>query len=128
MKTLEFSGRVFSGLGEGTRFVGLDWVQDQLMEKVGFKPFPGTLNLRLSEECTILRSKLEKTVSYRICSPIGYCSGITYKARVEELNCAIVIPEIRGYPKDVLEIIAPFNLRELLKINDGDKVSVSVCL
>jgi len=44
------------------------------------------------------------------------------------LECAIVIPEVAGYPEDVLEIVAPANLRETLQLEDGDEITVTVNL
>jgi CTP-dependent riboflavin kinase len=43
-------GKVFVGLGEGGKFVALEWVEKQIKEKLGFKPYPGTLNLKIEEK------------------------------------------------------------------------------
>ncbi|MEM2477681.1 MAG: DUF120 domain-containing protein, partial [Thermoproteota archaeon] len=32
------------------------------------------------------------------------------------------------YPKDILEIIAPVNLRETLGLKDGDEIEITVLL
>ncbi|MBC7129766.1 DUF120 domain-containing protein, partial [Candidatus Bathyarchaeota archaeon] len=40
------------------------------------------------------------------------------------VKCAIIIPEVDGYPGNVMEIIAPVNLREKLGLKDGDIVEV----
>jgi CTP-dependent riboflavin kinase len=44
--TLE--GHLCSGLGEGAGFIALDWVEHQFHAKLGFAPYPGTLNLNLA--------------------------------------------------------------------------------
>ncbi|MEM2419584.1 MAG: DUF120 domain-containing protein, partial [Candidatus Bathyarchaeia archaeon] len=41
-KTIQVKGKVFSGTGEGSKFVGLKWVKNQIEEKLGFTPFKGT--------------------------------------------------------------------------------------
>ncbi|MEM3712744.1 MAG: DUF120 domain-containing protein [Thermoproteota archaeon] len=41
---------------------------------------------------------------------------------------AVVIPRVPSYPKDMLEIIAPVNLRETLGLKDGDEIEVTVLL
>jgi len=64
----------------------------------------------------------------KVCPAEGYCSGKIFKAFVGMSECAIVIPEVAGYPQDVLEIIAPANLREKLQLADGDKITVTVNL
>jgi riboflavin kinase len=42
------------------------------------------------------------------------------------VKCAIIVPEIASYPSDMLEIIAPVNLREKLSLKDGDTLEVKV--
>lgn len=128
MKKIELSGKVFSGRGEGEKFLELPWVKRQVKEKLGFIPYHGTLNVRLSEESAKRRKLLEKATSMKVCPAEGYCSGKIFKAFVGVLECAIVIPEVAGYPRDVLEIIAPANLREKLQLADGDKITVTVNL
>jgi riboflavin kinase len=128
LKKIELSGKVFSGRGEGEKFLELPWVKRQVKEKLGFIPYHGTLNVRLSEESAKRRKLLEKATSMKVCPAEGYCSGKIFKAFVGVLECAIVIPEVAGYPRDVLEIIAPANLREKLQLADGDKITVTVNL
>ncbi len=86
-----------------------------MKEKVGFTPYPGTLNIKLSEDSAVKRQLLKGTATSRICPGEGYCSGIVYKASLGSLKCAVVIPEVDGYPEDVLEIIAAVNLRKALE-------------
>ena len=126
MGTRNLRGKVSSGSGEGAKFVSLDWTVRQVEETVGFTPYPGTLNLRLLGEGVAIRRQIEKKVVARICPQTGYCAGLICKASIYSINCAIVIPLLKDYPIDVLEVIAPVNLRKALKIHDGDEVSVSV--
>ena len=97
-----------------------------MKEKLGFTPYAGTLNLRLSAESEQQRWALEKSAFLRVCPEEGCCSGILFKASIGKLECAIVIPEVERYPKDVLEVIAQNNLRESLSLHDGDEVTVTV--
>ena len=128
MSKLEFRGRVFSGSGEAAEFVKLPWFQTQVLEKVGFSPFLGTLNLRLSEESVWLRTKLRVTAVSKICSTEEYCEAALFKGRIGGTDCAVIVPRVKDYPRDVLEIVAPVDLRKRLKVNDGDEVSVEVSL
>ena len=128
MERITLCGAVFSGGDEGKNFVDLPWVKRQIREKLGFIPYSGTLNLRLSEESVKRRKLLEKAHSIKVCPAEGYCNGVLIKASIGTLECAIVVPEIAGYPKDVLEIIASVNLREKLQLEDGAEVAVSVNL
>ena len=96
--------------------------------KLGFTPYNGTLNLKLSEESAKHRKQLEKATSIKVCPAKGFCSGTVIKASMGALECAIVIPEVAGYPEDILEIVAPANLRESLQLMDGDEITVTVNL
>ena len=121
-----FQGTVFSGKGEGRKFIDLPWVKAQIIEKLGFTPFRGTLNIHLTKETAENKKLLENTQHFDICPEKGYCNGLLIKANVRDLECAIVVPEIPNYPNDVLEVIAPFCLRERLSLADGDEVIVTV--
>ncbi|HIC83965.1 MAG TPA: DUF120 domain-containing protein, partial [Nitrososphaerales archaeon] len=42
------TGKVFSGLGEGAYYISLSGYKKQFISKLGYEPYPGTLNLKLS--------------------------------------------------------------------------------
>jgi len=46
-KAIFINGSVFSGFGEGAYYVTKGGYREQFSEKLGFTPFPGTLNIRL---------------------------------------------------------------------------------
>jgi|YelNatPaOPRAMG01_1025707.scaffolds.fasta_scaffold59146_2 riboflavin kinase len=123
-------GKIFSGSGEGAHFTALPWVRKQIKEKIGFMPHPGTLNIKLIEEFVEARKLLENAKALEIMPEPGYCSGKCFKAHIgkQNMSCAIVLPCIENYPRDVLEIVAPSNLREKLKLRDGDEVEVRIVL
>jgi len=126
LKRIELSGTVFSSRGEGKKFLDLPWVKRQIKQKLGFTPYLGTLNVRLSEESVKRKKLLEKAHSIKVCPADGYCSGKLFRAFMGKLECAIVVPEVAGYPQEVAEIIATVNLREQFQLKDGDKVTVAV--
>lgn len=126
MKALFLKGNVFSGKGEGARFIELSWVREQIEEKLGFAPFLGTLNIRLVGESIKLRQMLEKASGIEIMPREGFGRGNCFKAFIKGLECAVVIPKIADYPENILEIIASMNLRERFKLKDGDIVEVKV--
>ena len=43
-------GKVVGGSRQAAFFTQIQWVQDQCAEKLGFAPFPGTLNVELAPE------------------------------------------------------------------------------
>ncbi len=128
MKTLIFKGTVVSGQGSGKKFLSLPWVLSQVEAKLGYTPFLGTLNLRL-DSCSAARKKqLAKAKTENICPAEGYCVGLLVAARISGWECAVVLPQVKSYPEDMLEVIAPINLREQLQLKDGDSAKVSVTL
>ena len=120
---------VFSGKGEGAKFIKLPWVRKQITEKLGFTPHPGTLNIKLTRESLKLRTLLGKTGAIEISPAAGFHRGRCFQAYlINNLKCAVVIPETPDYPRDVIELIAPINLREKLRLRDGDCVEVKILL
>ncbi len=126
MPELFFRGTVFSGEGRGKKFVELSWFKQQVEQKLGFSPYSGTLNLRLLGKENEKRGLLETTGSLTVEPQTGYYSGLLFKATIDALECAVVIPIMPNYPNDVLEVIAPVYLREHLKLGDGSVVLISV--
>jgi len=49
-----------------------------------------------------------------------------FNVMIKDVRGAVIIPERTHYPEDVIEVIAPLNLREYLKVKDGSIVEVEV--
>jgi riboflavin kinase len=130
--SITLEGVLFSGLGEGAYYVTKEGYRKQFMEKLGFDPYPGTLNLKLTTEYDIkTRSELEAYPAIEI-------QGFKNETRTYgPVKCypAIINNKVKGavvyamrshYNASVLEIIAPVFLRSRLKLKDGNKVKVEV--
>jgi riboflavin kinase len=126
LKSLYLRGKIFSGKGEGAQFMKLSWVKKQIEEKLGFVPYPGTLDVRITTESVKLKRALAKA-GVDILPAAGFHEGKCYRASFRtELLCALVVPEVVSYPENVIEIIGPENLREKFHLSDGDPVEVKV--
>lgn len=129
MRILRIRGIVFSGKGEGAKFIELPWVKKQITEKLGFSPYRGTLNIELVKEEFEKRALLEKAQAIEISPVKGFSRGRCFKANLmDKLECAIVIPEVPNYLENVIEVIAPTNLRKKLQLRDGDSVEVKILM
>jgi len=129
MKTLKLKGTVSSGEGTGKKFVSLSWVKKQLTEKLGFTPYPGTLNLILTPTQIAEKQKLKEVEAIKIDPEENFCRGRCFKALVMgRVQGALIIPEIPNYPENLVEILAPVNLRRALGLKDGDVVDLTVFL
>lgn len=127
MRNLIITGKIVSGAGEGAYFTQIDWVSRQCDEKLGFIPYPGTLNLELSEEFLVTVESLEKEKGVELISPDPkFCNGKAFPVLLGEMRAAIIMPEekVRVHPKNIIEIIAPLNLKASLNLKDGDSVTV----
>jgi riboflavin kinase len=120
-------GNVFSGHKGGKLFVNLPWVREQMDEKLGFNPYAGTLNLRLPNETAL--DRLREANGIKIVPEKGYSEGKCFKALVNgKVEGAVVLPDVPDYPLDLLEVLAPVNLREKFGLEDGMEVIVTVIL
>jgi riboflavin kinase len=126
---LQVKGKVFSGSGEGAKFIQLPWVKTQIAEKLGFIPYPGTLNIKITEGSREFEKLLKKEKMTEILPAKGFCRGRCFKAiLMDNLKCAIIVPEIPNYAENIIEVIARVNLREKLKLKDGDVVEVQIAI
>ncbi|MBE7417926.1 MAG: CTP-dependent riboflavin kinase [Ideonella sp.] len=122
-----FTGVVCSGLGEGARFVAIDWVQREMRRALGFEPWPGTLNLRMAGTAwQRWRRALAQRPGIVLHPAAGFCAARCFAVRLDgRTAAAAVIPDVDGYPDDKLELVAPLALREALNLRDGSLVRVS---
>lgn len=130
---LLLKGVLFTGLAEGAYYVSKEGYRKQFRAKLGFDPFPGTLNIRLRKEEAQERRLLEGYSSVYIegfqNQKRSYGPAKCYKAIVEEkVRAAIILPIRAHYGEDVIEIISPESLRNRLKLKDGDAVNVRIFL
>ncbi|TRO43104.1 CTP-dependent riboflavin kinase [Candidatus Bathyarchaeota archaeon] len=132
-QALEFDGVLVSGLGEGAYYVQLQGYSEQFMQKLGFAPYPGTLNLRLSSDHFWVKKELESLPAIIITSfrmqrrTFGQvkCFRATINGTAEG---AIILINRTHHDDRIIEIIAPKNLRKTLKLTEGSRVHVSIRL
>jgi len=127
-------GRLFTGMFEGSYYVSRDKYHKQFIKKLGFDPYPGTLNLKLSSAFDRrMRRELEAHPAILIDGfkdgERTYGSVKCYPATInDEVEGAVVLINRTHHDPSVLEVIAPVYLRKRLKIRDGSQVRVRVHL
>ena len=129
-KSYVLGGTVVSGIGEGKYYMSLEPYKQQFAERLGFEPYPGTLNIRLSPSSLPIRKKIDVLDWIRI---KGFSTdGRTFgdarclPCRIGTISCGIVVPGRTHYPDDLIEVIAPVALRRKLGVEDTDSVTVEV--
>jgi riboflavin kinase len=128
--TLE--GVLFSGLGEGAYYVSKEGYRKQFIEKLGFDPYPGTLNIKLTTDYDVkTRTELE---AYPAVELQGFQND-TRSFGAAKCYPAIINNKVKGalltamrthYDSSVIEIVAPICVRTHLKLKDGQKIKVEV--
>jgi riboflavin kinase, archaea type len=129
-KGFVLNGTVVSGIGEGKYYMSLEPYKQQFNTHLGFEPYPGTLNIRLSSSSLPVRKKIDALNWIRI---KGFSTdGRTFgdakclPCRIGTISCGIVMPGRTHYPVDIIEVIAPIALRRKLGVEDTDTVTVEV--
>ncbi len=126
---LRFSGQVTSGLGEGRYYLSQPGYIVQFQERLGYTPYPGTLNIRVDPKELLRIDGLRDWEGIRIdgfqASGRTFGGASCYGGRINGRPCHLIRPD-RSHYQDVVELIAPESLRESLSVHDGDTVSVEV--
>jgi len=129
--TLAICGTVTTGMGEGEYYMGMTDYKDQFKKKLGFTPYPGTLNLKLrGAEDLSARQSLSGLPGTHIAGfkeeNRTFGSVKCFNAEVEGINGAVVMPKRTHHAPDTLEVISETHIRSRLKLEDGDKVCVRI--
>jgi riboflavin kinase, archaea type len=131
---ISFEGKVVSGMGEGAYYMSLEGYRTQFIEKLGYQPYPGTLNVKLSEQLyTNPRHDIDRSSHIYI---DGFSDGSRtygwvkcYPADINDgaiTDSAILILERTHYDNSLLEVIAPVCIKDYLGIRNGDNVKIRV--
>jgi riboflavin kinase len=122
-------GTAVKGVGDGKYYLSMPEYRRQVKERLGFAPFPGTLNIALSEP-----AKKARLLDARGIELEGFFREGRMLGAAKCFRCVIngrrkgaaIIPMRSHYGSGVLEIIAPANLRKTLKIRNGSRVKVEI--
>jgi len=123
-RTTVMRGRVVSGLGEGQYYISRQGYRNQFFQKLGFVPFPGTLNIKLDQPFNPGSHQVRIEGFQEEERSFGGCK--CYKIKLNGLEGAIIRPDRSSYPSDLVEVISPLRLREVLKLEDGDAVELTL--
>lgn len=128
MKTIKTNGTVTSGQAIANQYTQIPWAKRQIEEKLGFTPYPGTLNLNLSDkEAKKVKDILKDSRGIGITPAEGFLPAQCFTAIVmDRVEGAIVLPQKTDYPPSLLEIAAPVYLRRELSLKDGDQIEITI--
>lgn len=126
---VSFTGLVTSGLGEGRYYLSQPGYVVQFSERLGYTPYPGTLNVRLLGEALRKVSLVGAWHGIRIdgfqASGRTFGGATCFVARMNGHACHLIHPD-RSHYKDVVEFVAPDRLRDALSLKDDTSVNLDV--
>lgn len=130
-EAVTIKGELISGMGEGQYYITREGYARQFQEKLGFRPYPGTLNLLLeSGHDLVVREMLDNCpyVKVEAFEDENRTFGAVkcYSVSINGIKGAIISPLRTHHPRNVIEIIAPVYLRETLNLEDGNEVELKV--
>jgi len=133
---VDLTGTVTSGMGEGRHYISLSGYMEQFEDRLGYEPFPGTLNVDLTEESVRARSAMEALDPVPIDGwedgDRTYGPAVCYPAAIQTTDdetyeqAHVIAPERTHHDEDQLELIAPAKLRDEMDLDDGDHLTVHV--
>lgn len=132
--TIDLSGVLVAGMGEGKYYMSLKGYTKQFAQKIGYMPFPGTLNVKLD--------KKEHVESLRQLSNMdgtkidGFSDGKRTYGWVkcfacklnDKVDAQLIILERTHHDLSTIELISKFEIRKKLALKSGSSISIKITL
>lgn len=129
---IDLKGTLVSGMGEGAYYMSLKGYTQQFKSKIGYVPFPGTLNVRLDQKIhqeAIKQLETLEGVKIKSFSDGKRTYGWVkcFKAKLNNsINCELIILERTHHDDSIIELISKVCMRKTGKLKDGSKVSIKI--
>jgi riboflavin kinase, archaea type len=124
----ELEGEVFSGIGRGRYYVGHPEYQRRFESCLGYRPYPGTLNVKLGEKSVPAMRELKGARGVRIerftFEGEGFSALRCFGGSLSGERVAVLVIDVTHYNETVAELVSPGYLRGKLGLDDGDRVKV----
>ncbi|MEM2142421.1 MAG: DUF120 domain-containing protein [Candidatus Thorarchaeota archaeon] len=123
-------GVVVSGIGEGAYYVEV--YSSRFEKALGFRPFPGTLNVRATDKEARAQIQMMKAMPPLVVAGFtheGRTFGdvVCYRVKINDtVDGAVVVAQRTHHGEDILEIIAPVKLRDHLDLKDRSPLKLTV--
>ena len=122
---MKIEGEVTTGLGKAAFFLSQEFYTREFEKNLGFIPFPGTLNVVVSDDHLDEINKIKDECENLIKPDEGFGAVKYIEAKLnDEIMGAIVFPAKTTHEENYLEFIAEDKLRDELNLSDGDIVFV----
>ena len=122
---MKIDGEVTTGLGKAAYFLSQEFYTREFKRNLGFVPFPGTLNVVVSEEYLDEINDIKNNCENLIKPDEGFGAVKYIEATLnDKINGAIVFPAKTTHEENYLEFIAEDKLRDEFDLHDGDIVII----
>ena len=122
---MKIDGEVTTGLGKAAYFLSQEFYTKEFEKNLGFIPFPGTLNVVVSDDYLDEINEIKNNCKNLIKPDEGFGAVKYIEAKLnDKIDGAIVFPAKTTHEENYLEFIAETKLRDELMLNDGDIVSL----
>ena len=129
---IELSGSVISGLGEGAYYMSLKGYTKQFKTKIGYIPFPGTLNIKLNQQRDSQIVQQLADLDGIMIDPFSdgkrtYGWVKCFHATLNDsVKCELIRLERTHHDNSVIELISKNNLRKTTRLKTGSKVTIKI--
>lgn len=129
---VELKGTLMSGMGEGAYYMSLRGYTEQFKSKIGYIPFPGTLNVQLDKK--IHREAIKQFETLDGITIDSFSDGKRtygwvkcFPAKLNQtINCQLIILERTHHDSSIIELISKSCIRKSGKLKDGSKVTIRI--
>ena len=132
--SIELKGEIISGMGEGAYYMSLKGYTKQFKSKIGYVPFPGTLNVKLyQKEYLEAIQQVDDLDGQKINSfsdgkrTYGWVKCFTAKLN-RTINCQLIRLERTHYDNSIIELISKNSICNTANLKLGSKVSIKIII
>ena len=129
MSIIQIKGFVATGVGQATSFTELKWASDAFFRYLNIRCHPGTVNITVTSSIDLSRWRAVKQSPGIVLPPPkpDWCASRAWHARINhEVSGAIILPEVKSYPENKIELISAVSVRRVFNLKDNDSVSLEV--
>jgi len=132
--SLSIVGTITSGMGEGAYYMSMKGYTKQFKSKLGYIPYPGTLNVQLKEKK--FSEAISQLSNYEGVKINSFSDGKRtfgwvkcFKAKINnKIDCELILLERTHHDTTIVEFIAKTNIRKSLKIGNKSNVKIKISI
>ena len=129
---VELKGTLISGMGEGAYYMSLKGYAKQFQSKIGYVPFPGTLNVKLDKKIHQETIKQFESLDGIIIN--GFSDGKRtygwvkcFHAKLNHsIDCELIILERTHHDNSIIELISKTCVKKSEKLTNGSEVTITI--